>query len=346
MKVWFKIFLIIGITALVYFHSFTSPFFQDDFLLLQLSKGSNFFMPIANFPYRPIAIGGFYYFGRLLFESNVIGFHLLEFFFFAFTLFAIYFLANKLFKDKKKSLLAVFFYALNISLFANFYWVATSYFSLGMVFFLMAVICYLENKNFFLYFFAVLTILTNELAFVLPGIFFILNWYFKSWPKKFWIFTVFDLVLIVGRTMVAGLPTVSDYALKFNFSVISNFRWYALRALNLPEGVNRTTDLFIWASFAIFILAIILRIKNVNIKVLVLGISWFIVGALPFYFLPGHMSSYYLTFALVGPSIIFADIFSRTKIAYLAAAAYLFLTIFGLRFLSKTHWIILKNAGL
>lgn len=353
-KYYFCILALLILVALVYRDSFTSRFFQDDKLLLGLSNSANIFAPIANFPYRPIAIGMFYSLGRLLFGTNVLGFHLLEFIFFGVTLFALFVLANKILRDAQKSLATVFFYALNISLFANFYWVATSYFSLGFVLFLLAIISYLGKGKWSivgLYLFAVLAIGSNELAFVLPGIFILLNWFFKNWPKKFWIFTGFDLILIILRTLIAGLPKGSDYAIKINLSVFSNLRWYGLRALNLPEGVNRAADSIIWVSFFVFILVLIYafwkywRLGHHNSKVLVFGAGWFIISALPFFFLPGHMSSYYLTFSLLGPAIVLAEIFGKSKLLYLAGIAYLILTVTGLHFLSQTHWIILKNTG-
>jgi len=103
--------------------------------------------------------------------------------------------------------------------------------------------------------------------------------------------------------------------------------------------------LAIFVVVLVFSLAGYIRKQQVNVKLWILAVFWFIAGALPFYFLPNHMSSYYLTMALFGPALLFAEVFSGKKLVYAAVIVYFFMTVRGLDFLSKTHWIILKNTG-
>lgn len=82
-----------------------------------------------------------------------------------------------------------------------------------------------------------------------------------------------------------------------------------------------------------------------SIKIILFGSAFFIFSALPFFFLPKHMSSYYLTIALFGPALIFGKSVKGRKLTILICLCYLLITILGLKFLSQTHWIILKNTG-
>lgn len=82
-----------------------------------------------------------------------------------------------------------------------------------------------------------------------------------------------------------------------------------------------------------------------NIKLILFGGAFFVLSAMPFFFLPNHMSSYYLSMALFGPALIAGEILKGRKLIILFCLLYLLLTLLGLNFLSQTHWIILKNTG-
>ncbi len=335
--------LIIFLTGIVYRNSFISPFFQDDKILLNLS-----FLPLANFPYRPISQQLFYFLSHRLFGMNVLGFHLVLFLAFSLTMYVLFHLATILLKDKTKALAAVFFYALNISLFANFYWVATSYFSIGALFFFLTLYFYVKKRTWLTFFSWILALGSNEIAFVLPIIFLTINWLEYSWPKCSWIFLV-SLPIFLWFRILIGFPKAADYTMQFNLSALATFKWYLLRGFNLPEGVDRGGVIF----YLLFIIIVFLlmfsiwkyfRQKKINLRVLVFSVGMFIFGALPFYFLPGHMSSYYLTISVFGMALIFSEVF-RGKIVLVVMGLYLIMTILGLQFLSQTHWIILKNTG-
>lgn len=337
------IWLVIVILALVYGPSFTSPFFQDDATLLDIAKNYSPFSPIASFPYRPVSINLFYSLSYRAFGMNPLGYHLVLFAAMAITVLLVFVIARRLL-DKNKALVAAFFYAFNISLFANFYWIAVSYFSLGALFFFAAVYFYLEERKILLYLSFLLALGSNEIAIVLPLLLAGVSWYQKKWQRSLLVLTVADVVLLLARVIFIGLPQDSAYTISINLTALATVRWYFLRALNLPEGIRFATDPLILILFILF-LGLLLLGKRPSIRLLIFGAFWFLVGALPFYFLPNHMSSYYLTMALFGPAIIFAEVFSGRRLAYVAVAVYFLLTVRGLDFLSKTHWIILKNTG-
>ncbi len=345
MKKWLSPTLIVLLVAFIYRNSFVSPFFQDDKILLGLFASGNIFQVIPNFPYRPISQSLFYFLSQQFFGQNVIGYHLVLFGAFAATIFVVFCLAEKLLKNKTSALAATFFYALNISLFANFYWVATSYFSLGALFFFLTVFFYLEKKTFLTVTSYLLALGSNELAFVLPLIFAALGWYINYWPKKI-VFFLLSLPILLWLRLLVGLPQATNYSLSASQS-FATFRWYVIRALNLPEGVQRSSDFLLTVTFVLVVSIFLVSFwhHRPNFRLLLLGAAIFILAALPFFFLPAHMSSYYLTMALFGPALVVGETVTNKRLLAVFLVSYFLLTIRGLDFLSKTHWIILKNTG-
>lgn len=354
MKNWLKILIIIVLTAFVYRDSFTSRFFQDDSLLLKMAQTTPIFTPISNFPYRPVAIQLFYGSAFNIFGLNPTGYHTILFLAFCATIYFVYLIAKELLGKSDPAIITAFFYALNISTFANFYWIANSYFSLGALFFFATIYFYLRNGRlplilFYLSF--ILTLGSNELAITIPILLAIISWYQNKWRNRLFVLGLLDVVLFLVRYFFVGLPQNSAYSIEVNTKVFSTFRWYILRAINLPEGIRFSSDPSILILFAIFILVFLVSLikyfkgKKINCRLFVLSGTWFIVAALPFYFLPNHMSSYYLTMAIFGSALLLGEILKDKKTLIFITLIYFLLTARGLDFLSKTHWIILKNTG-
>lgn len=348
--------LIVFLLGLVYWDSFTSPFFQDDFLLLNLSKGNNFFAVLPNFPYRPISIHFFYALGRLLFGQDVFGFHLLQFVFIILSLVFLYQIAKKITLNSRVAILAVFIYSFNVSLFPLFYWVATSYFVLGTFFLCGAIYFYLQKNKYTLFLsalFLVLGLLSNEIVLVFPGLLLSVGLLTKTvnW-KNFKILTLVDLVYLVFRIVFFTNPASGDYKLDFSLRFFATARWYVLRIFNLAEGVDRQglLPLFLGAILiSVISLALIRQLRNhiFPLSYLFFAAVWFFLGALPFFFLPNHMSAYYLTISLFGHSVLLSKILSTGKLSLIIfLVIYLLMTLTGLSFLKETHWIIQKpNNG-
>lgn len=338
--------LIVFLLGLVYWDSFSSPFFQDDFLLLNLSKGNNFFAVLPNFPYRPVSIHLFYSLGRALFDQNVVGFHLLMFAFFTGTLVFLYQIAKKITLSSKVAVLTVFIYSFNVSLFPLFYWVATSYFVLGSFFLFGAIYFYLsKSKNSLLLsaVFLIFGLLSNEIVLVFPGLLLSLGLLTKriDW-KKFTVLTTTSLVYLVFRLVFFSNPASGDYKLDLSLRFFATARWYFLRIFNLPEGVDRQGVIPILL-MGILLIIVFSQVRKFSLNWLAFALIWFFVGALPFFFLPNHMSAYYLTISLFGPSLFLAKILNQKKLLLLIfLVIYLFITQLGLEFLKQTHWIIQK----
>lgn len=311
------ILLILGL-AFLYRDSFMAKFFQDDFLLLKLAKTTNPFIPIQNFPYRPLSVQLFY-----SLDLSPLGFHLLLFSIFVGALYFVYKLSNWQ---------TAVIYAFNISLFPLFYWVATSYFVLAAFFTFGSAYFYKNSKILLSLTFFILGLLSNEIVIVLP----LLLLLTKISKKVLWFFIVDGLYLLF-RTRLS-LPQAQDYTLDFSFRFFSTFKWYFLRIFNLPEG-RAAMNPFIIGLFILLILIFLLNYKRFSFKRLLWAICWFLLGALPFFFLPNHMSSYYLTISLFGPAVFIGQYLAKSKFFLVI---YILMTVIGLEALSKTHWIILK----
>lgn len=342
--------------VLLYFNSFTARFFQDDFLLLDLAKKGDYFTPIQNFPYRPISIQVFYGVASLLFGKNVLGFHLLLFLFFLASLYFIYKIAELIFlKERLTPFCAVILYSFNISLFPLFYWIATSYFTLA-AFFVFGGIFFYFKKGRFHYFlswlFFVLGLLSNEVVLVYPLLILSIGMLINEINlKKIISFVFVDVLYLIFRVLYISPPLASDYKMDLSLRTISTFRWYFLRIFNLPEGVKISAGPGIYFLSAVLVFSISIRIlimiknKTFPLKLGIFSLFWFLTGAFPFYFLPNHMSSYYLTLSLFGPLVLFSKVLSQNKLTLcLFFVSYVLLSFLGLEYLSKTHWIILKST--
>ncbi|OGG03952.1 hypothetical protein A2W14_05810 [Candidatus Gottesmanbacteria bacterium RBG_16_37_8] len=343
---------VILLTVILYWPSFSSPFFQDDVVVLRSKNISNFLTTLPKNRYYPVSVQLFYSFSKSVFGLNPFGFHLILFIFSSLSLFLIFSLARKILLDDKKAYLTVFFYAFNISLFANFYWVAVSYFVFGGFFIFLSLYFYWQKNFLTLSLISfVMALLSNELAFVYPFLLTITSWYFKKWSKSLIFFLIIGFLYILFKIFLIGFSTNTDYTLNF-FGIFSTARWYLLRAFNLPEGIKFASDRSLLILFVIFLMFLLisfyyrLKSKKIDFRLYLFSLFWFLIGALPFFFLPMHLSSYYLTVALFGISLFFSNLLSENpRILLLAILVYFLLTFRGLIFLSQTHWIILKNTG-
>lgn len=349
MKGWLKFFLLLLLVIFIYRDSFASRFFQDDKLNIELAASRNFLavIPGANH-FRPVSVQGFYTLGELVSAGNPLGYHLLGFVIFAATLVLVYKTAFFFTGNPGQSSIITLLYATNISLFANFFWIANSQFIIGgFLFFLTFLLFY--HKRFFPLAIPVFLIglASNEQILMLILVLPVISFFWKKPFAKnaFIVLCALGIIWVGLRTLLFKLPVNPDYTISLNPIVaVQTFRWYILRALNLPEGIKLTADRLFTGVWILFLFSLIRR--KVNWKLILTGVFWFIVTLGIFIFLPKHMSAHYLTVALFGGSLIISELLPKRNMLFAVALVfYLFLTIRGLDFLSRTHWIILKNTG-
>lgn len=348
--------LICLLVALIYYDSWNSRFFQDDKIHFRIiSENSNFLVPPANWPYyRPVAINIFYGVSQTLFGRNPFGYHAILFLAFSATLFCFFALAKTFLKNNRRALIATLFYATNVSLFGDFYWIAKSYLVLGSLFMFLSVLGYLKkSKKWFLVsvFSLILALGSNELAFVLPGLFVLTDWLRGRWPGiRFIILTGITFGLGIWRYLLVGVPKDADYTIHIGLVNVSTIKWYLFRLFNLPEAVQRDKDPILWVAIAVFVFVILYFVARYrdwrkNWRLFVFGILWFFGGALPHFLMPEHISSQYLAVSLFGPALLLGEIALLNRWIVILFAGYILATWRGLDFLRQTHWLILKNTG-
>lgn len=348
--------VIFTVTAILYYDSFNSPFFQDDKLHFSLMHQGNFWEPVKDFPYyRPIPIKVFYSLGFFLGGYNPLPYHLILFAAFLVCLKTIFSLVKKLTGERRTSLKTTFFYATNISLFGVFYLLPASYVVLGAMFIFLTIRSYLVPgiKGFLLtLLFNFLAFGSSELSFVIPGLMFSVDFYQKKFQKvRLVFFVLLSAIAFFIRKMIVGLPSNSDYQIEFGLRTFSSLKWYLFRAINLPEGVKRDIGSTFWIVTIAFLIILALasvhclKNKRVSLRLIVFSAMWFIAGGLPYYLLPNHLSCIYIMVALFGPMLLLAKIFSEKYLFVAAALLYFSMSILGLSFLRTTHWMILKNTG-
>ncbi len=329
-KYWKEISLIIGLT-LLYRDSFFSRFFQDDRILLDVSKNINFLAPIANFPYRPLAINLFYGPINYFFGENPFPYHFVLFILFVLGLIFVYKISRSFFVTA--------FIAFNLSLFPLFYWVAISYFVFVFFAFFACAYFYQQKRIIISFIFFLFGLLSNELAVVFPSLLFLLD------RKRIWPFFVISLIYFPFRLLISPFPKVPDYQIDISLKFFATARWYLLRLFNLPEGIRGENYAIYFLFFILLLICLIGFIRQIRqIKIIFWAVAWFFIGALPFFFLPGHMSAYYLTLSLYGPAVVIEKIIKTKYLKTTFLLVYLVLSFFGLEYLKNTHWIILKPA--
>lgn len=352
MRLLFPVFVVGLVLIVFYFPAFFGHFFQDDFLLLKLARGN----PLAilpHFPFRPVAIQLYFGLGLALFGQNPFGFHLLLFLFFLAGLYFAGEVTRHLFPNEITPVLI--FYAANVSLFPLFYWVATSYFTLALFFFFASLFLFLQKSRSSLVGSILLFaagLLSNEIILVTPVLFCLFLWLNHQkipWRKIAW-FVVVDLSYLLFRLGYTSAPLASDYRLDFSLRFLATFRWYFLRLFNLPEGIKIRGGAEIYFLFEFFVFIVFLRSiflwqqGKFPGRYGLFALAWFFVGALPFFFIPGHMSAYYLTLSLFGPAVFLTKLFDQSKLLLLVLIVYLGLSLLGLSYLAQTHWIILRTT--
>ncbi len=321
-----------------------------------MARSGNWLATVPNNNHlHPISIQLFYSLGDLLTPNQPFGFHLILFIIFLITLRLFYQLSLQLLRDKSKARLAVFFYAFNLSIFANFYWIANSHFVLAPFFALLTIICYQQRSKLFNFITPLVFLLglgSNELFYIYPlGLLLFAAFTKKINRVRLFTLALVDLIAVILRITFLHLPTQEAYRFTLDLRLLKTAWWYVLRILNLPEGIRNQNNLALYLLLVIMLGLLVAsflklyRKNKVRWPILIFGSLWFLVFGLTFFFLPNHMSAHYMSTGLFGPALIFAEILHGRKTIILTIIVYLLLSYFGLEFLKATHWIILKNTG-
>ena len=370
-----KLFLIFGISFLLFYPSLSTFFTNDDFFLLKISQlGSlSSFLHFFDFTkgpeglgfYRPLTTQVFYFLGWV-FKLNPLPLHIISFVTFFAVTYLVYRLASELSKNQFVAFISAFLYATSATHFGHLYYLAT-YQELGLtLFYLLSTLLFIKERYFWSLGFFVLALLSKETAVVLPLTHFLLLWY-SGHTKKIKSLLPFSGILGVYlylHTFHYGFASGDSYIWSFSpIKTVNTLFWYILWSLNLPEmlvdfvgpGFKFNPNLFkFWGNqikpiFVLFVSQLVLlfyflfQVKIKKLKsVLVFGSLWFFITLLPVLFLPLHKFTFYLTLPLFGFVLSLAYLLNLVKskfLVFLFLFIFLILSVLTLRLTYETHWI-------
>lgn len=348
-------------------------FFQDDFLLLWLTKFESFeqlvtfWKPIEGFPYRPLGTFLTYFFIQLAVGANPFWFHVMFLLLFGILVSLVYRLALTI-SDQTWAFTWALLFSISAVHYMSMYWLASFYFAQGVVLAVLALWCYQRwrvtlRAHYGRWYLCtwVLAALTNDALVFLPLIALLLSWWqdgtLKSQIRLGWVVSLGIAILLISfRLVFAGTPAAPDYQLVMHpISIAKTSWWYGLRTLGLPEAIRAMTNPshvlgLVGVSLASLggLLLTSAPLKKVLVSVSVVMV-WWLLGLQPFSLLPYHLSPYYLTMAMVaivglsrGAKPISGPI--RVSVAMLAIITWAVSQSIGLNYYQNQHWVGRRQA--
>ncbi|HSV94368.1 MAG TPA: hypothetical protein VLH94_00110 [Spirochaetia bacterium] len=330
---WIKKQLII-FPILLYLPSLLNFFSSDDWFHLRISQISSFqeFLNFFSFQntaqsatfYRPLSTQVFFYTLQNIFGLTPWPYYLFVLLSFGFSLYLVYKLALKIFKDENKSIVVSFIYGISVSNFSRIYFLSAFQEIFLVIFSLLCLLNYKKSKIRSTIFF-ILALLSKETAIVIPAILLIFN--FKDIKKsvlKFLPIVVISAIYLYFRFMVFGIAQGDSYIWDFSpIRAANTLLWYSLWSFGAPELLvdyigsgfrpipRLFTDYPFWwqtiftllfgtlISFAILVAKKIRKMDGVLIK----SIAIFLITLSPVIFLPQHKFTLELGLPLVGFSL-------------------------------------------
>lgn len=368
-----KIVWLVLLLAVVYLSSFANFFSGDDWFHLRvsninkLSEFLNFFsfektaQSIAF--YRPLPTQVFFFVFQKLFGLNPLPYHLFVLICFGLASYLFYRLAKKLLGSEKKALVSTLIFGLASSNVTRVYFLSHFQEIALVIFSLLTILGYLENKKLPVVAFFVLALLSKETAVVLPVILLLLNWYQKKIDfRKLLPFVFILLPYLYLRLGKFGGAVGETYG--WNFSPVkagNTLMWYGLWSVGAPEllldyigsGLRPITRFFtdfpiwwhliIWpllANIALLIYLFIKKIRALDRKMIFLGIS-FVVSLLSVLFLPQHKFAVELGLPLVWFSLAVVWLLpENNKIVILFVLVFLSLNLPMNILTTQTHYSV------
>ena len=240
-------FLTILLPIILFSPSLAIFFSSDDWFHLRvsaithLSEFSNFFSFIRNPQsiafYRPLTTQVFFFAFQKLFGVNPTPFHIFVLTCFAFSLYLIFRLSKKLQKTNEKALICTILYGFSVSNFTRLYFLS-AFQEVGLVIFsLLCIESYLDNRKYRPIIFFVLALLSKETAVVTPLILFVLDWAKKKIEIRK--LTPYLLVLfpyLYLRLFVFGVVSGETYVWNPSpLKAANTLIWYILWSVGAPE---------------------------------------------------------------------------------------------------------------
>lgn len=335
--------------------------------------------------YRPLGMQIPFFILHTFFDINSIPFRFLNYFTHIINILLVYFLLFKITDKRIIGLLGSFSYATSTFHYIPFYWSATYAFVLGPTFSFLTMLFFLHflsshaNKKALLFSFLclVVALLTYEMAVVIPFLLFVYMLLIYQKREKFLasVLLIVTAVIFTGsRLIFFPLPQTRDYQISLGSYIVQNLKGYLLWSLNWPEEMKAqfinfytinsqfikdfpfystvfviTLIVFISLFFVIPMILLLLKYRTFQLRYILFGLAWFVIGLLPVIFFPKHSFAYYLSISSVGFYIILFTIFEnsykreKSLLVYSAALCvflinWLLVANTTIEFNSKVHW--------
>ncbi len=343
----------------------------------------NIFQAHPDFPfYRPIPVQLYFYVLRNLLGFNPQGYHLANYALFALLILLVFRLILKFTNKRLTAIIATVIFAINSTHFAAMASGAYAHEIIFSIFSVLTIYFFLPKKNTPLsLFFLILALMSKEIAVMLPPILSVILFLRAKSVKQFFnrasTLLPFFLILgvyLIGHFVYYGLPQSSSYQFILGKQNLNILAWYTLWAFSVPNilidfigpglKINPTFStvaqlngtIFV-AAFSVFVLsAIFLFLKTFekllsnseNLRIILIGLAWFVLGLIPVLIFPLHKLAIEQTFPMIGlilsVSMVISVPLSSKKftkfIAILAISAYLILATNSIYLARRTHWIV------
>lgn len=342
----------------------------------------NIFQPHPDFLfYRPIPVYLYFYIFKKLFGFNPLGFHLVNYVFFVLLILLVYRLVSKLTKKNLTALIVTTIFAINSTHFAAMASGAYSHEIIFSIFSVLTIYFFLAKNNLISLFFLILAFMSKETAVMLPPIISIILFMRSKSIKQFFnqikILFPFFLILVIylfGHFFYYGLPQSSSYQFILGKQNLNILAWYTLWSFSVPNilvdfigpglrinpiffavsGLNGS--IFIYSLITFILSMVFLSLKgfqklifnNESLRLILIGLLWFILGLVPVLIFPLHKLAIEQSFPMIGlilsvSIIITNSLYNHKKVvkflAILTLVTYVVLATNSIYLARRTHWI-------
>ncbi len=332
------------------------------------------------FFYRPLTTQFYFYINSKLFGLNPWPFHFEGLILHLVNSILFYLIILKLWKDQKIAFIASLFYTVSAIHFLSLFYISafqqigrTFFIFLGILFF----INYYQTKKVKYYIGVlisfILSLLSKETSLIFPLLLFpiLLIIENKSSIKlifKNWVINIVPLVIICAVYLIlrlSGFQSIfgeGSYQSSFSiFNIIQNLKWYLIWSFGLPEILSSYPSLKPnsliqfgqelphrnWVLILFFLTLILLginliKIKKLNIKLILSYGLLFLIPLIPVLFLSEHKYPQYLDLSFLGFAPIISWLLlnknSKRWIGYLGVSIFIILQILSIQLSKDTHW--------
>lgn len=331
--------------------------------------------------YRPFSERIYYYVIQTLFGLNPVIFRIVNFLLILTSFFLIIKVVAYITKDRLTGILTACFWITASFHFMAISWIAASYNIVGTFFYLLTSLCFLKHidtKKRIYYFFSItffiFTIGSFEFSITWPAVFalyyiYILKKSYVETIMKFLPFIIISISYLFVKLLFTNVPQIPEYAVAFNVNSLKAFFWYVLWAFNIPEEfkyqvsnllilmnnkflfefwplVFKSSTLMIWTCLLVPGIPIYRSFKkeiNLNRKIIIFSIIYFVITIAPVLLLPNHTYTMYLTLSSIGVYTLMAHLLSynKSKLLILSVLALWILSSqVTLNFYKNTSWIV------